>query len=205
MLHLVAPRCAATEDEVLRRMFAARKEVFIDLLHWDVPALGGRFEIDQFDDEQAAYLVVTDPAGAHLASARLLPTTRPHILADLYAVLCDRAVPRGPQIFEVTRFCLDRNIDARARRAARDRLVVALADFALAQGIRCYTGVAETGWIEQILRFGWHAYRLGEPQRLGGRMLGALAIDIDADTPRRLAVAGIGAPAPREREPHHAH
>ena len=113
MLHLVEADCSATEDEVLRAMFAARKEIFVDLLGWDVPVLDGRFEIDQFDDEHARYLVATDPDGRHLASARLLPTTRPHILADLYAPLCDGAVPRGPHIYEVTRFCLDRHIDAR--------------------------------------------------------------------------------------------
>lgn len=208
MLHLVEPHCSATEDDVLRAMFAARKQVFIDLLGWDVPVLAGRFEIDQFDDEHAIYLVVTDAAGRHQASARLLPTTRPHILADLYAPLCDGAVPQGPGIYEVTRFCLDRHIDARARRVARDRLVMAIAEFGLAEGIHLYTGVAETGWLEQILAFGWRAWPLGAPLRIGGRRLGALAIAIDRDTPRLLAEAGIGArpaqtPA-RAREPHHA-
>ena len=96
MLHLVEADCRASEDDVLRAMFAARKDVFVDLLGWSVPVLGGRFEIDQFDDEHANYLVVTGPDGGHRASARLLPTTRPHILADLYAPLCDGKVPRGP-------------------------------------------------------------------------------------------------------------
>lgn len=204
MLHLVETDCPASEDDVLRAMFAARKDVFVDLLGWDVPVLDGRFEIDQFDDEHANYLVVTDPGGGHRASARLLPTTRPHILADLYAPLCDGKVPRGPGIVEVTRFCLDRHIDARARRAARDQLVLAIAEYGLAEGISLYTGVAEVGWLEQILAFGWRAYPLGTPQRIGGMRLGALAIEIDRDTPRLLAEAGIGAAATRTREPHHA-
>lgn len=206
MLHLVEMDCAASEDDVLRAMFVARKEVFVDLLRWDLPVLDGRFELDQFDDENAIYLVVTDRAGKHLASARLLPTVRPHILADLYAPLCEGEVPRGPDIYEVTRFCLDRHIDARTRRTARDRLVVGLAEFALAEGIVRYTGVAEAGWLEQILAFGWHAYRLGDVQPSSGRRLGALAIEIDRDTPRRLAENGIGTVGAtgRTREMHHA-
>lgn len=204
MLHLIEPDCSAKEDEVLRAMFAARKEVFVDLLGWDVPVLADRFEVDQFDDEHATYLVVTDPAGGHLASARLLPTTRPHILADLYSPLCDGDVPRGPRIYEVTRFCLDRRIGARQRRFARDRLVMAIAEFALAEGIDRYTGVAETGWLEQILAFGWRARPLGAPRWVRGRRLGALAIDIDTDTPRLLAEAGIGARPMQAREPQHA-
>ncbi|WP_263587534.1 acyl-homoserine-lactone synthase [Sphingopyxis sp. GC21] len=212
MLHLTEADCSATEDDVLRAMFAARKEVFVDLLGWDVPVLADRYEVDQFDDEHAIYLVVTDPAGGHLASARLLLTTRPHILADLYAPLCDGNVPRGPGIYEVTRFCLDRHIGAKQRRFARDRLVMALAEFALAEGIERYTGVAETGWLEQILAFGWRAAPLGRPRPIRGRRLGALAIEIDSDTPRLLAEAGIRAnpaqvetrPQARAQEPHHA-
>ncbi len=204
MLHLVDADCTAREDEVLRAMFAARKAVFVDLLHWDVPVLDDRFEIDQFDDEHAIYLVVTDRAGGHLASARLLPTTRPHILADLYAPLCDGDVPQGPGIYEVTRFCLDRHIDARTRRTARDRLVMAIAEYGLAHGITLYTGVAEAGWLEQILAFGWRAWPLGLPRRIGGRRIGALAIAIDRDTPRLLAEGGIGTPPARAKELHHA-
>ena len=62
-----------SRDLALRAMFEARKQVFVDLLKWDVPVLGGRFEVDQFDDEHAAYLVLSDDEGRHLASARLLP------------------------------------------------------------------------------------------------------------------------------------
>lgn len=204
MLHLVEPGCSATEDEVLRGMFAARKQVFIDLLHWDVPVLEGRFEIDQFDNEHAAYLVMTDTAGAHLASVRLLPTTRPHILADLYASLCDGAVPRGPGIYEVTRFCLDRHIDADTRRFARDRLVSAIAEFGLAQGIHLYTGVAERAWLRQILALGWKCRQLGPQRRMGNRVLGALAIEIDAETPARLAQVRRAAARSGYLEPHHA-
>lgn len=204
MLHLMEPECSATEDEVLRAMFAARKDVFVDLLGWDVPVLADRFEIDQFDDEHAIYLVVTDAGGKHFASARLLPTTRPHILADLYAMLCDGPVPRGPRIYEVTRFCLDRHIGAKARRCARDRLVAGLASFGLTEGIGLYTGVAEVDWLEQILGFGWRAWPLGAARPVGGRRLGALAIEIDQDTPRLLAEAGIGTTPAPTREPHHA-
>ena len=48
------------ERVALRAMFAARKRVFVDLLKWDVPVLAGRFEIDQFDDEHARYIILLD-------------------------------------------------------------------------------------------------------------------------------------------------
>src|SRR3546814_20085103 len=66
-------------DGVLRAMFAPRKSVFVDLLKWHVPVLEGRYEIDQFDDEYARYLILADSGDGHLGSARLLPTMRPQI------------------------------------------------------------------------------------------------------------------------------
>lgn len=175
----------------LQAMFAARKRVFVDLLGWNVPVLEGRYEVDQFDDRHADYVVIADPLGRHLASARLLATTRPHILDSLFPELCSGAAPRGPRVREVTRFCLDPAVGARARREARNVLVSALVAHALASGIDSYTGVAELGWLQQILAFGWRCRPLGLPRVIGGRMLGALVIDITADTPALLAANAI--------------
>ncbi|UIJ46349.1 GNAT family N-acetyltransferase [Sphingomonas cannabina] len=191
MLHVLQFDAQPTPDGVLRAMFAARKRVFVDLLKWDVPVLDGRYEIDQFDDEHACYLVLTDHRGGHLGSARLLPTTRPHLLDSLYDHLCSVTPPRGGDIWEVSRFCLDRGLRASERRAVRDTLVMALADHAFANGIARYTAIAEMGWFQQILTFGWRCRPLGLPQMTGGATLIALDIEITAETPGLLAAAGI--------------
>jgi len=181
----------AHEDDAMRAMFVARKEVFIDLLGWDVPVLDGRFEVDQFDDTNARYLILLDDDGGHCASARLLPTTRPHILDTLYPGLVEGELPCGDNVLEITRFCLDRHQSAVERRQARNRLVSAIADFALANDIKTYTGVAEFGWLQQILSFGWRCRLLGLPSQIGSQTLGALRIDIDDETTARLTSAGI--------------
>lgn len=179
------------QESLLKAMFEARRQVFVDLLKWKVPVLDGRFEIDQFDDEQATYLIVTNASGEHLGSARLLPTTRRHILDSLFPSLCAGEPPRSPDCFEITRFCLGRNQNARERLDTRNRLVSGLARHALESGISTYTGVAELAWLQQILAFGWRCRPLGLPRVIGGRTLGALRIDIDRDTPALLAANGI--------------
>lgn len=191
MLHVLRFGARPVPDKVMRSMFAARKAVFVDLLKWDVPVLDGQFEVDQFDNEHAHYLVLADADGGHLGSARLLPTERPHILDSFYPELCEEAPPRAADTHEVTRFCLDRSLCARDRRAVRDTLVTALAEHALGSGIARYTAIAEMGWLQQILAFGWRCRPLGLPVTIAGKMLGALSIEIDADTPRLLAEAGI--------------
>ena len=189
------------KEPLLQAMFEARKQVFVDLLKWDVPVLERRYEIDQFDDEHAIYLIVADQAGRHLGSARLLPTSRPHILDSLFPNLCAGEPPRSPDCFEITRFCLGRNQNSKERLETRNRLVSALAQYALENGISTYTGVAELGWLQQILAFGWRCRPLGLPQVIGGRTLGALRIDIDPETPVLLAANGIFRPAPVEQAP----
>lgn len=178
-------------NRTLRAMFEDRKSVFVDLLKWDLPVLEGRFELDEFDDEHATYLIVADQNGDHLGSARLLPTVRRHILRDLFAQLCAAPPPAGEHVFEITRFCLSRRQDAAARRRTRNQLVSALAAYALETNIQTYTGVAEIAWLQQILAFGWRCRPLGAPIRFDCGMIGALAIEITAETPALLAANGI--------------
>ena len=175
----------------LRSMFEARKRVFVDLLRWNVPVLEGRFEVDQFDGAEDVYLIVADERGEHLGSARLLPTLRPHILDSLFPELCAGSPPRGIDVLEITRFCLGRGQTAERRLQTRNRLVAGIVDYALSNAISTYSGVAEFGWLQQILSFGWRCRPLGLPRNIEGRTLGALRIDIGTDTPALLAANGI--------------
>jgi acyl-homoserine lactone synthase len=190
MLHLIHTRQKA-DDAHLRAMYEARKRVFVDLLKWDVPVLADRYELDNFDDEYAQYLILADTDGGHLASARLLPTVRPHLLDSLFPSLCEQGAPRGSDVFEISRFCLDRRLRAPERRQARNLLIAALVDHALAAGVTGYTGVADMGWFQQILSFGWECHPLGLPVSHPCGLLVGLYIHITAETPALLRRAGI--------------
>lgn len=184
-------RCGTCGDATLRAMFEDRKKVFVDLLKWDVPVLDGRFEIDEFDNSHATYIIIADDDGDHLASARLLPTTRPHILKMLFPELCAGVPPTGATIAEITRFCLSPRRNSTSRRHTRNQLVTALTWYALEQGIETYTGVAELSWLQQILAFGWDCRPLGAPLSLDCGIVAALAIEIRPDTPSLLAANRI--------------
>lgn len=194
MAHLLSTDLQRGGDTALRAMFAARKRVFIDLLRWDLPALDGQFEIDAYDNENAHYLILVDRDGKHLASARLLPTLFPHILGDLFPQLSADPVPTGANVLEITRFCLDRALRAADRRVVRNQLITGIVDYALAEGVERYTGVAEMGWLQQILSFGWDCRPLGMPVSEKGAVLGAIEICIAPDTPAKLHAAGIWSP-----------
>lgn len=185
------PLRTCPSDPALRAMFEARKRVFIDLLKWDIPVLEDAYEIDQFDTPDARYLVLTDGQERHRASARLLRTDRAHILGELFPYLCDGPVPSRTDVREITRFCIEPTLSKIDRRAARNELVTALADHALAIGLSGYTAVANRAWSTQIEKFGWQCHTLGTSRRVGREDLVALQIDIDCKTPGDLTRGGV--------------
>lgn len=194
-MHSGFPQAITSQtDLALRAMFEARKRVFVDLLKWDVPVLGERYEVDQFDTVDASYLVLLDEDARHRASTRLLRTDRPHILGELFACLCDGTVPSGPTTREITRFCIEPALSAPERRTARNQLVTTLVEHALSCGITDYTGVASLPWFRQIAAFGWDCQALGSTCEIGGKSLMGLHIRIDGDTPAALARSGIYSP-----------
>lgn len=189
MIHRVQGRDPAF-CPLLESMHADRKRVFVDLLGWDVPVSDQRFEIDQFDDAYAVYLIAVDTDGGHAGSLRLLPSLRPHILGSLFPQLCAEGVPVGPDIFEITRLCLPTRLGAAERLRVRNHLISAMVDHALDAGIRSLTGVVETGFLTQILAMGWQCTALTPV----GSALGGFRIDVDRHTPRHLAAKGIYTP-----------
>lgn len=189
------PPITSRADPILKSMFEARKRVFVDLLKWDVPVLGKRYEIDQFDTPDATYLILAAARGKHRASARLLRTDGAHILGELFSYLCDGPIPSGATTREITRFCIDPELSREQRREARNQLVTALVEHAIGARITEYTAVASVSWFRQIAAFGWDCRALGPQRNVGGQLLVALHISIDAETPARLAASGIYCPS----------
>ena len=67
-------------------------------------------------DEYAEYIILCDPRSErHLGSLRILRTDRPHILGDVFPMLCEGEVPVGPEIRELTRLCLSPDLRAADR------------------------------------------------------------------------------------------
>jgi acyl-homoserine lactone synthase len=190
MIHVVENHLAPGSRQLLETMFADRKLLFVDLFGWDVPVVEDRFEIDQFDTAGTAYIICANAGGEHEASIRLMPSTRPHMLRDLFAHLCPFGVPVGPTIWESTRLCLPQRHGALRRRELRNQLISAMVDFALKRGITCLTGVLPEAFRKEVLAMGWAAEPLGPAARIDGGLVGAFAAHVGQDTPDRLRWSG---------------
>jgi len=88
-------------------MFRMRAAVFADRLEWDVAVTDG-WEIDGFDAEDPLYLLsVDEQTGVLQGAVRLLPTTGPNMLRDVFTVLVPGGAPESPLIWESSRFAVN--------------------------------------------------------------------------------------------------
>ena len=94
---------------ILDDMYRLRARVFHERMGWDVKVRNGR-EIDEFDELDPAYVIALDEDYAVIGCARLLQTTGPHMLSDVFYDILDGEPPlRSATIWESTRFCVDRD------------------------------------------------------------------------------------------------
>src|SRR3546814_8546264 len=71
----------------LETMFEDRKRLFVDLLGWDLSVQDARWEIDQFDDDDAVYLIALDQNGDHARSEEHTSDLQ-SLMRNSYAVFC---------------------------------------------------------------------------------------------------------------------
>lgn len=164
-------------------MFRDRKKVFVDRLKWNVPVVDGVYEKDEFDTDDAVYLIATDPTThAHIGSTRLLPTTGPHLLSDVFPSLCEGEIPRGPDVWEITRMCTSPDLKDVDPQAVRRQITIAMVEFAILYGATRLTLLSHPEYLTRILALGWECRPLGIPQQLAGQVLGAVEISITPTT-----------------------
>lgn len=127
-------------EPLLDEMFRLRARVFGDRLGWEVTVEDG-LEIDRFDALDPAYLVGLDDAGHVVSCARLLQTTGPHMLVDVFSSLLDGEPPlRSSRIWESTRFCVDTaRLKATGGMSSISRatceILIAISDYGMSAGI----------------------------------------------------------------------
>lgn len=157
---------------LIDQMFRLRARIFHDRLRWDVQVTDGH-ERDRYDDEQPVYIIYSDDEGREVkGSLRLLPTTGPTLLADVFSdTLPDAVHLTAPTIWECTRFCLDdKLLDSGQQHEiffASAVLLEALADVALRAGIETIIGNFDASMLRLYRRIGCEVEVLGSTSKYG--------------------------------------
>lgn len=196
MIHVVTLEDSDRYAGALAAMHRQRGRVFVDRLGWKIPLQGDGREVDQFDTADAVYLLALDSDGGLQGSLRLLPTSAPHLLSELFPHLCEEGVPRGAGVMEISRFCTDPALAD--PRLVRKQLLVGLVEYALLHEVSCFTCVTHADAVAQLLAIGWDCAPLGAPVVDGATSIGALRIRITSETLSLLRDrAGFRAPVLR--------
>jgi acyl homoserine lactone synthase len=161
---IVAERRAAP-NELLDRLAAYRFEVFVKRLGWRISSFEGR-EQDEYDRDDAVYVVSLNEADQVTGCSRLLPTSKPYLLQAKFADCVGSGVPLpcSPWVWEMSRFAAGDPGGARGQTAAIASKLFERSMIATAQrGGTQVVGVMSLA-VERICRrFGFSLYRLGEP------------------------------------------
>ena len=147
----------------LTAMHSHRKAVFVDRAGWELPVVADQ-EIDRYDlMEDTLYLLAkADPQGTVLASARLLTTAGPHLMRDLYSPPSPVAIPTGPRIWEVSRYCTAPEVQGPRRRLALLwETIAGIMEAALACEIHQVIFLANRALLPLAMRCGWDAITVG--------------------------------------------
>jgi acyl homoserine lactone synthase len=175
-----------------------RAAVFADRLEWDVKVTDG-WEIDRFDAEDPLYLLSVDErTGVLQGAVRLLPTTGPNMLRDVFPVLVPGGVPESPLIWESSRFAVNpAAFDAGDRAAANHivnrttiELLCGIVEVCQRAGIEHVVSVFDAR-MARIFRSVNCAFEvIGTPTRIGSTMTYAGVFDMSVEMRERLGNTG---------------
>ena len=157
---------------LINDMHRQRARVFKDRLGWDVEVRDG-MEVDWLDDENPLYLIsVDDETGRLRGSLRLLPTTGPNMLRDIFSeLLPDDLVVESATIWESSRFSMDPEaavpLPGRAISYVTGELLAGLVETGLNAGITKIVSVFDARMVRVLRMAGYLAELIGTPRRIG--------------------------------------
>jgi N-acyl-L-homoserine lactone synthetase len=189
MLKLIEGAQASRFGREMDDMFRNRAEIFFNRLGWDVVVNNG-YERDRFDDLNPLYLVSVDPVtGRYWGSLRLLPTTGPNMLRDVFPQLLEEGeVVESATIWESSRICAVA-AEGQPRQSKNgvhyvmSELVAGIGEVALMAGLTQIVSVFDARILRVLKALGCEPSIIGRPQRIGSVMSYAALFEPD---PTRL-------------------
>jgi acyl homoserine lactone synthase len=161
--------------------------VFKDRLGWNV-TVSGELEVDEYDGLGASYLLSIDRYGVN-GCVRLLPTTGPNMLRDIFASLVTKAaVPCGERVWEASRFAVSGDTVPAEPGLSQTTcdLLTGVLRFGLSNGISTIACVVDVRMERILRRAGWQLERLGPARRFGNTVALAGQLDVSTEVLRQL-------------------
>ncbi|CAA2155113.1 Isovaleryl-homoserine lactone synthase [Methylobacterium brachiatum] len=187
MIHVVTPANAHRYGDAMEQAWRLRHQIFVEEKGWtDLARPDGR-EIDQFDTPHAVHFLAME-GDTVIGYSRLLPTTRPHLLSDVYPQLCEGERPVGPHLWEWTRQGVARSHRARGRvvNPVSIALLTGIVEWGREHGLTALLLQMPTLYMIHVIQLHFRAQPLGLPIQIGGEEIMAATAAFDDRTLARL-------------------
>ncbi len=167
MFRIITPRLRDQHRDELQAMHEMRYRVVVCEWGWDIPGVVVGHEADQFDTADTVYVIVQNDEGDIVASARMNPTTAPHMLSELFAGCCDlQPWPVTPDVWECSRFVTERSKfrDPLEDFRVRCRLGLGMTVYCIDHGITRLSWLTHQKFYNLVQKV-WKTEPLGLPRR----------------------------------------
>ncbi len=188
--------------QLLDRMYKLRHAVFAERLRWTSLNSDQR-EIDLYDVINPVYLICRDPEGEVVGCWRLLPTTGPYMLKDIFPHLLDGALPpEQPDTWEISRFAIDPHWrdyhSLGAVGSVVGQMLLDLFDFSESNGITRIIAASDIRFDRILKRAGLATTHYGPPIRMENSYAVAGWADITPRNRAQIETRLAGAPPTSE-------
>ena len=194
MIYAVKGSDADRHPKWMDEMHRLRARVFKDRLNWDVKVEQGK-ERDRFDDCNPLYLLSVDTSGTVMGTLRLLSTTGPNMLRDVFPMLlAEGEVVESPTIWESTRFAVDGSAAPTPNGGKVNRvtteLLCGIVEIGIMAGLTDIVSVFDAHMLRVLRTAGYAPELLGRPQKIGAVTTHAGLFDVSEEAWRRIAMIG---------------
>lgn len=166
MMHVLTAQNADDYPELFEKIWRFRHKQFVERLGWmELRSEDGR-EMDRFDTEDAIHLAVVSNDEV-VGYTRLLRTSRPHLLSDVYPeIMQGQDWPRSDAIYEWTR-CISNDKAAKFGDVqASHMLITGVLEFCLVSGIQGMIVETHPKLVSWMLETGYKVDTLNTPQMI---------------------------------------
>ena len=191
-MNIVTGTPADLSSEIMAGVARYRHRVFVEKLGWQLRCENA-LEYDQFDRDDTVYVVAHNDDQDVIGTARLLPTTRPYLLGEVFPHLLNGTPPpQSSEVWELSRFAaVDFSAQGGSALAQFSSpiavgLLQASLECAARHGAKRFITVSPLG-VERLLRIaGFRAHRLAAPTVVDGNPVFACSIscEIQSDLTR---------------------
>jgi acyl-homoserine lactone synthase len=176
-IHVVNAANRSLYAAELEEFFRARHKIYVEEKDWRQDD-GTGFEIDQFDTDDATYLIGIENDEV-MTGTRLVATSRPHMLSDVFPHLCDfSGVIRADDVAEWTRGFIIPKYREHGIGPLKGQFCGTVMEYCLKEGISRIGGIQDLYWLPVWRRYRWTVRQVGNPAEIDGRWCVAAFFDV---------------------------